>query len=409
MPFFSFLRDNARWLSGGFLLTYFSSFGQTFFISLSAGDIRNEFDLSNGEFGGLYMLATLASALTLPQLGKVVDRYPIATVAAFTIPALALATVSMSFASNIVWLGLTIYALRLFGQGMMTHIAMTAMGRWYSGQRGRAVSLATLGHQGGEASYPILFVLAAAAFGWRSTWLLAAGFLIVFALPVIFSLMRVARTPRLTDGPERRTAAREWTRAEVLRDPLFWLALMGVLTPGFIGTTVFFHQVYLSQLRGWAPEVFAGSFVLMSAMTVCFALISGALIDRFSAIRLLPSFLLPLSGSCLVLASTDSPYGAYAFMALMGMSYGFSSTLFGSLWPEMYGTRHLGSIRSVIVAFLVFSTAMGPGITGWLIDRGVSYPGQIAAMGIYALIACGLMLIVRRKALARNAAGRFVT
>lgn len=130
MPFFSFLRDNARWLSGGFLLTYFSSFGQTFFISLSAGDIRNEFDLSNGEFGGLYMLATLASALTLPQLGKVVDRYPIATVAAFTIPALALATVSMSFASNIVWLGLTIYALRLFGQGMMTHISMTAMGRW---------------------------------------------------------------------------------------------------------------------------------------------------------------------------------------------------------------------------------------------------------------------------------------
>lgn len=405
MPFFSFLRDNARWLSGGFLLTYFSSFGQTFFISLSAGDIRHEFDLTNGGFGGLYMLATLASALTLPQLGKVVDRYPIATVAAFTIPALALATVSMSFANNVVWLGLTIYALRLLGQGMMSHISMTAMGRWYSGQRGRAVSLATLGNQCGEASYPILFVIAAAALGWRSTWLLAAGFLVVFALPVIFSLMRVERTPRLSDGPERRTAAREWARAEVLRDPLFWLALMGVLTPGFIGTTVFFHQVYLSELRGWAPEVFAGSFVLMSAMTVCFALISGALIDRFSAVRLLPTFLLPLSASCLVLASTDSPYGAYAFMALMGVSYGFSSTLFGSLWPEMYGTRHLGSIRSVIVAFLVFATAMGPGLTGWLIDRGVSYPGQIAAMGVYALIACGLMLIVRRKALARNEIG----
>ena len=135
MPIVNFLRENARWIVGGFLLTFFSSFGQTFFISLSAGDIRAENGLSHGQFGGLYMIATLASALTLPQLGKVVDRVPIAVVAAFTIPALMIAAISMSFASNVIWLGVTIYALRLFGQGMMTHISMTAMGRWFSAQR----------------------------------------------------------------------------------------------------------------------------------------------------------------------------------------------------------------------------------------------------------------------------------
>lgn len=402
MPIVNFLRENARWIVGGFLLTFFSSFGQTFFISLSAGDIRAENGLSHGQFGGLYMIATLASALTLPQLGKVVDRVPIAVVAAFTIPALMIAAISMSFASNVIWLGVTIYALRLFGQGMMTHISMTAMGRWFSAQRGRAVSLATLGHNVGEAVFPSAFIFAAYALGWRGTWLAAAVVLAVVALPAIVMLMRVERMPRATDGPERRTALRNWTRGEVLRDPIFWLCLSGVLAPGFIGTTVFFHQVYLSELRGWAPEVFASSFIVMSSMTIVFALIAGQLIDRFSAVRILPSFLLPLAASCIVLATTQSPWGAYIFMALMGISYGFSSTLFGALWPELYGAKHLGSIRAVIVAMMVLATAMGPGLTGWLIDIGVSYPAQIAAMGVYCILSAVVMTIVSRKAAGRN-------
>ncbi|MAY63037.1 MAG: MFS transporter [Rhizobiales bacterium] len=403
MSIITFLRENARWIVGGFLLTFFSSFGQTFFISLSAGDIRAEHGLSHGQFGGLYMIATLASALTLPQLGKVVDRVPIAVVAAFTIPALMAAAISMSFATNVIWLGITIYALRLFGQGMMTHISMTAMGRWFSAQRGRAVSLATLGHNFGEAVFPSAFIFAAYALGWRGTWLAAAVVLALVAWPAIVMLMRVERTPRATDGPERRTALRDWTRGEVLRDPIFWLCLSGVLAPGFIGTTVFFHQVYLSELRGWAPEVFASSFIVMSSMTIVFALIAGQLIDRFSAVRVLPSFLLPLAASCLVLATTQSPWGAYAFMALMGISYGFSSTLFGALWPELYGARNLGSIRAVIVAMMVLATAMGPGLTGWLIDIGVSYPAQIAAMGIYCIFSAAVMTVVSRKAAGRNA------
>lgn len=402
MPIAAFLRENARWIAGGLLLTFFSSFGQTFFISLSAGSIRSELGLSHGGFGGLYMLATLASALTLPQLGKVVDRFPIAIVAAFSIPTLAAATVSMALATNVVWLGLTIYALRLFGQGMMTHMAMTAMGRWFAAQRGRAVSLATLGHQGGEALFPVLFVVAAAAIGWRGTWFAAAGLLVFVALPAIFALMRVERKPRQNEAGARRTASRDWTRGEVLRDPVFWMSLTGILAPGFIATTIFFHQVYLSELRGWGPEVFAGSFAVSASMTVVFALVAGHLIDRFAAIRIMPLFLVPLAASCFVLASVDAPWGAYAFMALMGISNGFSSTLAGALWPELYGTRHLGAIRSAIVALMVFSTAMGPGLTGWLIDTGVPYAGQIAAMGVYCLAACLLMIYVRSRALARD-------
>ncbi|MCC0036107.1 MAG: MFS transporter [Hoeflea sp.] len=402
----SFLRDNARWVAGGFLLTLFSSFGQTYFISLSAGDIRAEYGLSHGGFGTIYMIATLASAATLPQLGKIVDRISVASTVALAAPVLALACVLMAWSRSLVLLVLSIYLLRLFGQGMFTHISMTAMGRWFAAQRGRAISLASIGVNFGEALFPISFVGVAALIGWRGSWLVAATVLLLVALPLIYSLLKVERTPQSVVQDPGRPVAREWTRAEVVRDPLFWASLSGVLAPPFIGTTIFFHQVYLSELRGWGPSVFAASFAIMSSMTILFALIAGQLVDRFSAIRLLPSFLVPLSLSCFVLASTDAPWGAYAFMALMGISYGFSSTLFGALWPELYGSKHLGGIRSLIVAFMVFATAMGPGLTGALIDAGISYPGQIAAMGIYSVAVIVIMTLVSRRALARQQPAR---
>ncbi|MEO4040949.1 MFS transporter [Hoeflea sp. CAU 1731] len=402
MSFFAFIRDNMRWLAGGLLLTLFSSFGQTFFISLSAGQIREEYGLSHGGFGTLYMLATLASALSLPYVGRIVDYVSVAKVTLLIIPMLALAAISMALSHHIALLALTIYGLRLFGQGMMTHNAITAMGRWYVARRGRAVSIATLGHQCGEATLPFAFVLLSAAIGWRGSWLVSAAFLVLVALPLIYLLMRVERQPQSTDGPELNAAARDWTRAEVMRDPTFWVLLLGVLAPGFIGTTIFFHQVYLVELRGWTLELFAGSFLAMSIMTVIFALIGGALVDRFSAVALLPSFLVPLGLSCMVLSMVEQSWGVFAFMGLLGISYGFSSTLFGALWPEIYGSRYLGSIRSVVVALLVFATAMGPGVTGYLIDAEISYPLQIGVMGLYSFAMCFLMLFVSRKIIRRN-------
>lgn len=402
MSFLSFLRDNARWLAGGFLLTFFSSFGQTFFISLSAGDVRREYGLSHGDFGLIYMAATLGSALTLPKLGQIVDRHSAQRVALVTMPMLALAAVMMSVSRSVIVLGLSIYMLRLFGQGMMTHNAMTSMARWFAAQRGRAVSVTTLGHNAGEAVFPLLFVLVAGLVGWRNSWLIAAAVLVLVALPAISGLIAVDRAPRTTDPISKKPVARDWTRAEVLGDPLFYLLLMGVMAPGFIGTTIFFHQVYLVELRGWSLELFAGSFTFMALTTITFALISGQLVDRFSAVSLLPSFLVPLGLSCLVIGLLDSQWSVFVFMALLGLSYGVSSTLFGALWPEIYGLKHLGSIRAVMVAILVFATAMGPGLTGYMIDTGIALPAQIVVMGLYCLAMVAVMSFVTRRLRQRN-------
>lgn len=387
------------------MLTFFSSFGQTFFISLSGGAIRQEYGLSNGEWGALYMFATLGSALTLPFFGRIVDHVSVARTVLIIIPALALATMAMGLSHSIVFLVLILYCLRLFGQGMMTHTSMTAMGRWYSLQRGRAVSVAVVGHQAGEALLPAIFVYVLLFSTWRETWFMSAAFLAFVALPVIYLLMRVERVPSHAENLEaQKVAEKDWTRAEVLRDPLFYGLLVAVLAPSFIGTTLFFHQDYLLELRSWDKLQFAYSFTVMAVMTFVFALIAGQLVDRYSAVHLLPFFLIPLSAACIVMWAIEAIWGSFAFMGLLGVSYGFSSTLFGALWPEVYGTKNLGGIRAITIAIMVFGTALGPGLTGYLIDYGVSYPRQILVMGIYCLAASAIMLFVSRKITARKLA-----
>lgn len=398
-----FIRDNARWLLAGFLLSLFSSFGQTFFIGLSGNAFRERFDLSQGDFGLLYMAATLASALTLPWLGRSLDRMPGWKVARFTIPCLAAACVLTAFAPHAAVLFLAIWMLRLFGQGMMTHIALTETGRWFEASRGRAISLVVPGHQVGEAVLPIGFVLVSGLFGWQGSWLAAAVILLFAAFPAIVTLMRKERMPLHKAGalPVQETS-RQWTRGEVLRDPVFYILLAGVLAPPFIGTTIFFHQGHLVELRGYSPLAFAGAFPLMAITTVLVGLVCGFLVDRFGALRVLPFFLIPLMIATLAAALLSGIQGVYLFMFLFGISYGFTSTLLGALWPEVYGTRHLGSIRAVIVSAMVLSTALGPGITGLLIDRGIDLPAQLLVMAAWCALASLLLAVASHSVLRRQ-------
>lgn len=388
----AFLRQNARWIAGGFLLTFFSSFGQTFFISASIAEWQAAFGLSHGEFGRLYMLATLASAASLPFLGRIVDVVPEHKVIGGVVPVLAGATLLAAFAPSVLALGVALYLLRLFGQGMMTHIALTATGRWFAASRGRAVSLVVLGHQGGEATLPLAFAALATLYGFRVGWIAGAVVLLLVALPL--GMWAYARERVPTSPAEDQTMTvdvRDWTRNEVLVDPVFWILLTGVLAPPFIGTTLFFHQDYMTELRGWPVHLFATGLTLLAIVTTVTALVMGAVIDRFGARAVLPFFLYPLAGACLVAALIPSETGLYLTMLVLGISYGVSSTLFGALWPEVYGTVHLGAIRSVVVAAMVLATAAGPGLTGTLIDTGIDLPTQLIGLAAYCFAAALLM------------------
>ncbi len=392
---FNFIARNFRWIAGGMLLTFFSSLGQTYFISASVAEWQALFDMSHGEFGRLYMFATLASALCLPFLGRLLDIFAAHHVLAVVIPLLAFAALLAGFASSIPMLFAAIFLLRLLGQGMMTHTALTATGRWFIAERGRAVSLVVLGHQGGEATFPLLFATLSVSYGYQTGWSVAAITLMTVGLPLAYLSYRVPRVPHGQTSTEKssKPEVQDWSRRDVLRDPIFWVLLTGVLAPPFIGTTIFYHQNYMTALFSWGPQLFASSLLVMALTTVVFALVAGVAIDRFRARAILPFFLLPLCCACLLMAYSGSPQSLFFTMFLLGISYGFSSTLFGSLWPEIYGVKNLGGIRAITVSAAVLATAAGPGITGTLIDAGFELPTQMFFLGMYCLAASGIMAL----------------
>lgn len=391
---FRFLKKNARWLGAGFLLAFSSSFGQTFFISLFGAELRAEFDLSHGEYGGLYTIGTLASAASLVWLGKTADHMRLNLLAALVLASLAAVAVLMATVTSAVVLVVAIYGLRMFGQGMCSHLTFTAMGRWFDAERGRAVAIAALGFPAGEALFPITGVTLMALVGWRQTWGLVAGFLCLMSLPLAYRLLSVERVPAAKgdDGQGMPMAAHQWTRREVLRDPLFYALLPGLMAPPFILTGIIFHQAHLMETRGWDLALIAASFPIYSAGSVATSLATGWAIDRFGAGRLLPPYLLPMAAALLFLSYGTEPWVVPAFMAVTAVTGGAMSTILGALWAELYGTRHLGAIRSVTVAVMVFSTGIAPGLMGWGLDTGVAIETQLRIASAYSFACAAVFL-----------------
>jgi MFS family permease len=385
------LRPDLKWLASGFLLMLCSGFGQTFYVAIFAGQFRADFALSNGEFGSLYTLGTLASAAVLTALGHTADRFPVRWLGALVLGGLSIASMLTGTAASPLMLGVAIFGLRFFGQGMSTHAAMTAMGRWFDRRRGRAVSIAGLGLPAAEALLPPLAVAGIAVIGWRETWLWSAALLAVIVIPLFVLLLRHERHPEL--GPAARHAEqvtvgrRHWTRREVLGSPLFFALLPVVLAPPFIVTAIFFNQVTLVELRGWKLAWFAAWFPLLAVMHVIASLATGWLIDRFSAHQTLLIYLLPLGTGSLLLSLVGHPLVVPAAIALMGFAIGCSAATHGALWPELYGTTHLGAIRSMTAAAVVLASAVAPGLVGLLLDAGITLEAQLNTMFAYCIAA----------------------
>ncbi|MCC5982745.1 MAG: MFS transporter [Rhodobacteraceae bacterium] len=392
--FLAFLRANAPWLAAGFLLTFASSFGQTFFISVFAGEIRAEFDLSHGAWGSIYAIATTSSAAVMIWAGSLTDRFRVRHIGIGALIGLALAAASMTWIAEVWMLVAAIFLLRLLGQGLMGHAAMVAMARWFVATRGRAVSVAGLGVAAGEALLPVTFVALLGVFDWRALWLLAAAALIALA-PVLWSLLRQERTPQsfAQDKGSAGMHGRMWTRSEALRHPVFWLMLPAILGPAAWNTAFFFQQVHVAEAKGWAHMTLVSLFPLYTATSVVFMLVAGGLVDRLGSPRLAAFYLLPMAAGYLVFALAGSVPVGIMGIVLIGAGVGMHVTMMATFWAEAFGTRYLGSIRAAMAAVMVLGTALGPAMTGAMIDFGYPFPTQSFGIAAYFLIAAAMAAI----------------
>ncbi|MFP6749569.1 MAG: MFS transporter [Alphaproteobacteria bacterium] len=402
MQYFQFVYENRRFLSFGVLVAFFSAFGQTFFIAVFGPDIRAEFGLSHGDFGGYYAIGTAASGVCLIWAGKLIDRFDLRWVTVGVVLALISACAFMSVVPAAWALVPALFALRLSGQGLMSHTAMTAMGRYFEAERGRAVSVAILGFPLGVAVFPGLAVWLSGLFGWRMAWAAVAVALALFLIPLLLWLLRGhgARHQLFltqTSSPEspggaRPARRRQWSRAEVLRDPRFYLLCFAISAPSFISTGLFFHQAHLAAAKGWSLAWLASAFVAYTVGAIGANLAFGPLIDRYGARRLLAIYLYPLGLACLVIVFFDHPLSAIALTLFLGLTGGGGQTLAGAAWPEFYGVAHLGAIRAMVMSVSVGASALSPFVLGWLIDRGAAMESIAVGFLLYlALAVAGIM------------------
>lgn len=397
-----FLRENGRWISAGALLTLLSSFGQTFFISIFAGEIRAEFALSHGNWGAIYAIGTLASAVIMVWAGALSDRYRMRALGSVVLVGLSLACVAMAL-NTAGWLvAVVIFALRFFGQGMASHVARVAVARWFVATRGRALAFVTIGFSLGEALLPIIAVALMGVMGWRGVWL-GAAFVALACVPLLLRLLQRERTPQAQAAGEAAAAGlggRHWTRRQMLGHGLFWLMVPMLLSPPAFGTAFFFQQVHMAEVKSWSQLDFVSLVPVYTLVAFAAMMAYGWAIDRFGARWLMPVYQVPFAGAMILLWWGDSQLALLGTFVLFGLMQGGGATLTGAIWAELYGTAHLGAIKALASALMVLGSALGPGLTGALIDRGHSFPDQaiwVAVFTIAASAVAALGLIVYRR------------
>lgn len=401
MEFIRFLTQNIRWLMAGFLMAMMSSLGQTYFISIFAGNIRADFGLGHGDWGAIYATGTMASGILMIFAGVLADRFRARALGAVLIAVLALTCLAMATINTAFFLVPIIFALRFTGQGMLSHLSMVSIARWFVANRGKALAFAGLGYALGEGVLPVIVVWALRFYHWQSMWMICAiaAFLII---PLLWMLLAQERTPQSMSESNQALGmgSRHWMRRDVIRHWSFWLIMPSIVMQSAFVTAFFFQQVHFADVKGWSHLQLVTLFPMFSIAGIVFTLVTGWAIDRFGAVRLMP-FIQPALIVGFLIAMGGVSYLALAIaIILMGASSGANGTLYAAVWAELYGTRNLGGIKSIATAAMVLGSGIGPGITGFFIDKGYDFPSQLGLIAIATTCAWIGVTICSRKALA---------
>ena len=395
------VKSNFKIIIFGITFTFFSCVGQSFFIGLFNSNIRGELNISHGEFGAIYGIATLCSSFTLIWLGKKIDDLRLINYSFLVVIFLTSAAIFFSFVSGIIFLFIGIYFLRLSGQGLMAHTASVAISRYFDKSRGKALSYAWIGMSFGEFLLPMIMVYFLTFIYWRNIWLIIAVVIILF-LPLLIQLTvkdinLLSREKKNTDNINKKFhEVKSWTRIEVLKDLKFYSILPAMLASSFIITGVVINQTFIIESKNWGEFAIAKSFMIYSILTVFTLFLSGFLVDIFTSRKIFPLLNVPLLLSLIILFFFEHPISVYFFMGFMGISNGLTNVLMTSFWAEIYGVTYLGSIKALTGSLMVFSTALATVVFGSLIDLGYSIENIAFLCAIYTGISIIIVIIFQK-------------
>ena len=382
----------------GFIFTFFSSFGQSFFLGIFNTSIRNELSISHGQFGSIYASATLLSSFVLIWVGKKIDDINISKFAFLVILLLSFSSFFFSKISSISILFIAIFLMRFSGQGMMSHTASTTVSRYFTKSRGKALSTIWFGLSTAEFILPVLMIFLLSLYDWKLVWI-SISIMVLLILPLTsFLLVRNLNldSREIEDKKiQKSTNIKNWKRKEVIKDYRFYIICANMLAMPWIATGTFVYQSFILTSKNWGPYIIAQSFMVYSILSVITLVISGILIDKFTSRKLIIYMNIPLLISVFVIIYFDQPFTAFVFLGLIGISNGFANVLGSSTWAEIYGVKYIGSIKALTTALMVFATAFGTALFGILIDKGFTIENIAVISAIYISISLISLYLIR--------------
>ena len=383
----------------GFIFTFFSSFGQSYFLGLFNSSIRETLSITHGQFGSIYASATLCSSLLLIWVGKKIDDVNIFKFAFFVTILLSFACFFFSKITSVFLLFIAIFLMRFSGQGMMSHTASTTISRYFTRTRGRALSISWFGLSSAEFVMPVLMVYLLTFIDWQNLWLIFSVTVLIVLPIASFLLIKNLNLDSRESNDENveEIEIKQWKRREVIKDYRFYIISLNMLAMPWIFTGFAVFQSFVQTSKGWGSYVIAQSFMSYSVLSVLTLFLSGFLIDKFTSRKLLIYMNIPLLLSVIVLFFFDTPITAFVFLGLVGISNGFANILGSSTWAELYGVKYLGSIKALTTALMVFATAFGTALFGFLIDIGFTVGDIATVSGTYIFFSLILLFLVRKK------------
>ena len=393
---------NKKVIIFGFIFTFFSSFGQSFFLGLFNPSIRNDLNISHGQFGSIYAFATVCSSLVLIWFGKKIDEYKLFNYSLIVIFLLIFSSFFFSLINNFYLLIFGVFLMRFSGQGLMSHTSTTTISRYFNKRRGKALSATWFGLSSAEFILPLLVVFLLTFLSWRTIWQISSlAMLIILPLVIILTIKNITIDSREENNKDEFSISynriKSWKRFEVIKDFKFYVISLNMLAMPWIATGVFVYQSFISDSKSWGIYTIPKSFMIYSIVSILTLILSGFLVDRFSSRKLIFIINFPLLFALSFLYFFDNQFISFIFFGLIGVSNGLANVLGSSTWAEIYGVKYIGSIKALTTAFMVFSTAFGTAIFGYLIDAGLSIETISLISGAYIVFVFFIMLVIKDK------------
>ena len=281
----------------------------------------------------------------------------------------------------------------------MSHTATTTISRYFTKSRGKALSTGWFGLSAAEFILPVLMIYFLSITDWKNIWIVTSIIVLIFLPLTSFILVKNLNfdsREKTTNKTVSDDNIKQWKRFEVIKDYRFYIICANMLAMPSIATGTFVYQSFILSSKNWGPYVIAQSFMSYSILSVITLIFSGFLIDKFTSRKILIYMNIPLFFSAMVLFYFNQPLSSFVFFGLVGITNGLCNVLGSSTWAEIYGVKHIGSIKALTTALMVFATALGTAIFGTLIDAGFSIEQISSVSAAYIFISIISLFFIRK-------------